>query len=240
MGIVVVECTALGSSRVRISVRDTGAGLGREQIDALFQPFNRLGQEAGAEEGTGIGLVVTKRLVELMQGEIGVTSTVGIGSLFWIELNATDPVAAAPAELETPRPARAMQAPGALRTVLYVEDNPANLRLVEDIMRFHAEFQLLSALDGAQGIALARQHRPDVILMDMNLPGISGAEAQRVLRADPDTANIPVIALTANAMPRDVRAGIAAGFFRYITKPIDIDELLDAIDGALGTPRKEP
>jgi PAS domain S-box-containing protein len=240
MGIVVVECSALGTNRVRISVRDTGAGLGREQVDALFQPFNRLGQEAGTEEGTGIGLVVTKRLVELMQGEIGVTSTVGIGSLFWIELNATEPVAAAPAKTEAPRPARALPAPGATRTLLYVEDNPANLRLVEDIMRFHAEFKLLSALDGAQGIALAREHRPDVILMDMNLPGISGAEALRVLRADPDTADIPVIALTANAMPRDVRAGIAAGFFRYITKPIDIDELLDAIDGALGRPHKEP
>jgi PAS domain S-box-containing protein len=238
MGIVVVESTALGAGRVRISVRDTGSGLSREQLDSLFQPFNRLGQEAGAEEGTGIGLVVTKRLVELMQGEIGVTSTVGIGSLFWIELNATAPAEMPAAQLELARPARQLQGQGqdAPRTLLYVEDNPANLRLVEDILRLHTNFALLSALDGTHGIALARQHRPDVILMDMNLPGISGAEAQRVLRSDPETAAIPVIALTANAMPHDVKAGLAAGFFRYITKPIDIDELLDAINSALATP----
>jgi PAS domain S-box-containing protein len=243
MGIVVVECSALSAGRVRISVRDTGAGLSREQLDALFQPFNRLGQEAGAEEGTGIGLVVTKRLVELMQGEIGVTSTVGMGSLFWIELNAATPAemhatkAATPATpAEMAKPARQLQAAGTPPTLLYIEDNPANLRLVEDILRFHTNFAVMSALDGAQGIALARQHHPDVILMDMNLPGISGAEAQHVLRADPDTADIPVIALTANAMPHDVKAAIAAGFFRYITKPIDIDELLDAINSALDTP----
>ena len=236
MGIVVVECRALGSGRVRISVRDTGSGLGQEQLDALFQPFNRLGQEAGSEEGTGIGLVVTKRLVELMDGEIGVTSTVGIGSLFWIELKASDSIAMPAAGTEAAQTARLLQAPGAPRMLLYVEDNPANLRLVEDILRFHTNFKLISAMDGEQGMALARQHHPDVILMDMNLPGISGAEAQRLLRAAPDTAGIPVIALTANAMPHDVKAGIAAGFFRYITKPIDIDELLDAINSAFETP----
>jgi PAS domain S-box-containing protein len=234
MGMVVVECSPIPGGRVRLSVRDTGSGLEQEQLAALFQPFNRLGQEAGVQEGTGIGLVVTKRLVELMGGTIGVTSTVGIGSLFWIELGAAAPAAATAALADVaaapPVIRHALDGPP---TLLYVEDNPANLKLVEEILGFHTGLRLLSAADGHQGIALARQHRPHIILMDINLPGISGAEAQRILHDDPDTAAIPVIALTANAMPRDVKNGLEAGFFRYITKPVQVDELIEAINSAL-------
>ena len=234
-GAMVVDCSATEDGRVRLSVQDTGPGLRQDQLASLFQPFNRLGQESGAEEGTGIGLVVTKRLVELMGGSIGVTSSVGIGSVFWIELQGSAPVSpqpgpAAQALAGAPRP---RQDGAARSTLLYVEDNPANLKLVHDILSFRPDLLLLSAPDGHQGIALARAHLPDLILMDMNLPGISGADAQKILRADPRTAAIPVIALTANAMPHDVKAGMHAGFFRYITKPVNVEELLEALDSAL-------
>ncbi|MHB8166785.1 MAG: hybrid sensor histidine kinase/response regulator, partial [Sulfuricella sp.] len=232
-GTVEVNCTASTPERIRISIKDSGAGLPPEKLAQLFQPFNRLGQEAGAEEGTGIGLVVTKRLVELMEGTIGVESTVGVGSEFWIELirDVTPQLAAGntlPAEL-----APQVQGNAARRTLLYVEDNPANLMLVEQIIGRHPHIRMLSARDGDLGIALARAHLPDVILMDINLPGISGIEALKILREDLVTAHIPVVAISANAMPRDIKKGLEAGFFRYLTKPIKIDEFMKVLDEAL-------
>ncbi|MBA5606920.1 response regulator [Duganella sp. FT3S] len=234
-GAVVVDGSMTGPQRLRLSVQDTGLGLRPEQVALLFQPFNRLGQEAGAEEGTGIGLVVTKRLVELMGGAIGVSSSAGVGSTFWIELQATEPLAP-PGEGEAARalagvPAGAGDSHQA--TLLYVEDNPANLKLVEEILRYRPDLRLLSAPDGHLGIELARAHQPDLILMDINLPCVSGVDALQLLRADPATAHIPVIALTANAMPRDVEKGLAMGFFRYLVKPINIDEFTEAINATL-------
>ncbi len=232
MGAMIVDCSPTANGRVRITVQDTGSGLHEDQLAALFEPFNRLGQEAGSEEGSGIGLVVTKRLVELMGGKIGVSSQLNIGSIFWIELDGAAPPPASVALTAAPSIAPLAHNAGS-PTLLYVEDNPANLRLIEEILRFHSDLRLLVATDGKQGVALARAELPQVILMDMNLPGISGAEAQRILRADPATRHIPVIALTANAMPHDVQAGLDAGFFRYITKPIAIDELIEAVNSAL-------
>ncbi|MES2296837.1 MAG: PAS domain S-box protein [Pseudomonadota bacterium] len=240
-GALIVDCSQAKGKRVRISVQDTGSGLSAAQLDTLFEPFNRLGQEAGAEEGTGIGLVVTKRLIELMGGEIGVSSTSGIGSLFWVELASTTPPAAPSAAAAAPlEGAPSMPAVGADHpTVLYIEDNPANLKLVEEILKLHQpQLRLLSAREATLGIALARSELPQAILMDLNLPGMSGVQAQECLRADPLTASIPVIALTANAMPRDIKAGLAAGFFRYITKPLEIDQLLDAVSSALQQQRQ--
>jgi PAS domain S-box-containing protein len=233
-GTVVVECAANGPDLMRLSVRDTGAGLSPEKLSQLFQPFNRLGKENSAEEGTGIGLVMSKRVVELMGGVIGVESTVGEGSVFWFELGS----AAAP-KLSTGRPkhapmAQAQAEEGApLRTLLYVEDNPANLKLVEQLIARRANMCLLTATNGTLGIDLARDHQPDVILMDINLPGISGIEALAILRWDPATAHIPVMAISANAMPGDINKGMEAGFFRYLTKPIRVDEFMDALDKAL-------
>jgi PAS domain S-box-containing protein len=231
-GTVVVECTISTPGRIRISVRDTGAGLPPDMLLQLFQPFNRLGQERSAEEGTGIGLVMSKRLVELMGGVIGVESTVGEGSVFWFELNSTSepqldiaqPAAMAPARVRHGAPQR---------TLLYVEDNPANLKLVEQLIARRPDMRLLSARDGNTGIELARANQPDVILMDINLPGISGIEALKVLREDPATAHIPVLALSANAMPRDIEKGLQAGFFRYLTKPIKVNEFMDTLEVAL-------
>ncbi|MCX5757404.1 MAG: ATP-binding protein, partial [Candidatus Hydrogenedentes bacterium] len=233
-GTVVVECTMSTPERTRVSVRDTGAGLPPEMLMQLFQPFNRLGQERSTEEGTGIGLVMSKRLVELMGGVIGVESTAGLGSVFWFELNsAAAPLLAidsagpaADAQEQVPHSARR-------RTLLYVEDNPANLKLVEQLIARRPDMRLLSARDGNLGIQLARSNRPQVILMDINLPGISGIEALEILRQDPATAHIPVVALSANAMPRDIEKGLRAGFFRYLTKPIKIDEFMDTLDVAL-------
>jgi len=160
---------------LRISVRDTGAGIAPELISQLFQPFNRLGRETGKEEGTGIGLVVTKRLVELMGGVIGVDSTVGVGSVFWVELRLTDAPRLAAHETKHASQAQAQLPEGTpLRTLLYVEDNPANLELVEQIIERRPDLRLLSAADGTLGIEFARAYQPEVILMDINLPGISG------------------------------------------------------------------
>ncbi|WP_411727380.1 ATP-binding protein [Methyloglobulus sp.] len=232
-GTIEVNSSANTPGLLRISIKDSGAGLPPEQLAQLFQPFNRLGQETGAEEGTGIGLVVTKQLVELMGGTIGVESTVGVGSVFWIELiRDVTPQLAAENTMSAELTSQA-QGNAALHTLLYVEDNPANLLLVEQIIENHPQIRLLSAHDGNLGIALARAHLPNVILMDINLSGINGIQALKILREDPATAHIPVIALSANAMPRDIEKGLEAGFFRYLTKPIKVNELMSAIDDTL-------
>jgi PAS domain S-box-containing protein len=232
-GLVTVECTRSAPERIRIRVSDTGAGLPPEKMAQLFQPFNRLGQEAGGVLGTGIGLVVTKRLAELMDGVLGVESTVGEGSVFWCELHAS----VAPhhigesseiATINTPTPVGAQ-----VRTLLYVEDNPANMRLVEQLIERRPDIRLLTAINGTLGIELARTSQPTVILMDINLPGISGIEALKTLRGDPATAHIPVVALSANAMYRDIEKGLEMGFFRYLTKPIKVKEFMDTLNLAL-------
>jgi signal transduction histidine kinase/ActR/RegA family two-component response regulator len=233
-GAVSVDFAAAGSHSIRLSVRDTGVGLTPEQLGQLFQPFNRLGKEGGPEEGTGIGLVVTKRLVELMGGNIGAASTAGAGSVFWVEF----PLAAAPLRALMEAAQAATLAPVApdgrpLRTVLYVEDNQANLEVVAQLIARRSDLRLLTAVNGQLGVEYARACIPDVILMDIHLPGLNGTAAMQLLRADPATAHIPIIALSANAVPRDIEQALAAGFFNYITKPIIVSRFLDALDVAL-------
>jgi PAS domain S-box-containing protein len=235
-GAVIVQCADSAEGRVRISVRDTGAGMSADQLAQLFQPFNRLGQHDGGEEGTGIGLVVTKQLVELMGGRIGVESVVGAGTVFWVEFAASAPPTLALDNIDEVSLARHQLASGesgAQPTLLYVEDNPANLALVEQLIARRGDLKLLTAIDGHLGIELARAYLPDVILMDINLPGISGYGALKRLREDPLTAHIPVLALSANAVPRDIEKGLEAGFFRYLTKPIRVHEFMNALDLAL-------
>jgi PAS domain S-box-containing protein len=233
-GTVIVDCKVTALDRIRISFKDTGAGLAPEKLAQLFQPFNRLGQEAGGVTGTGIGLVVTKQLVELMEGVIGVESAVGVGSVFWVELRST----AAPdlkieknhlAAYSHPRQHLGQRQ----STLLYIEDNPANMKLVERLIARRSDLRLLTAVNGASGIELARAFQPDVILMDINLPGISGIDALKILREDAATAHILVIALSANAMLRDIELGLEVGFFRYLTKPIIVNEFMDTLDVAL-------
>jgi signal transduction histidine kinase/ActR/RegA family two-component response regulator len=233
-GAIAVEYTLSSPDSIRIGIRDTGPGLTPAQLAQLFQPFNRLGKESSDEEGTGIGLVMTKRLIELMGGTIGAESTVGVGSVFWIELNLTDAPQLSILDAERVALARPQVADSApLRTLLYVEDNPANLELVEQLIARRPDLRLLSAVDGNIGVEYARAYLPEVILMDVNLPGISGIEAMKILRADPATAHIPIIALSANAVPHDIEKGLKAGFFDYITKPIKVDQLMDALDRGL-------
>src|SRR6185369_5834229 len=240
-GAVAVEYTLLSGNSIRIGVRDTGAGLAPEQLAQLFQPFNRIGKETSVEEGTGIGLVVTKRLVELMGGTIGVDSIVGTGSAFWIELGLTSAPRLDMPEADVTALSHSRAPVGArLRTILYVEDNPANLELVEQLIARRSDLRLISAADGSLGIEFARAYQPEVILMDINLPGISGIEAMKILRADPATAHIPIVALSANAVPRDIEKGLEAGFFNYLTKPIKVNEFMDALDQALEYSRSAP
>jgi len=247
-GSVIVDWVVKTAGRILIRVKDTGDGLSPSALAQLFQPFNRLGKEASEAKGTGIGLAMTKRLVELMGGTIGVESTVGVGSVFWIELNLTTEMQtsrlAYPLSAITPRQVQPNAQP---HTLLYVEDNPGNLLLVEEIIARRSDIRLLCARDGVRGVEMARESLPDMIVMDINLPGISGLHALKILRTDPTTAHIPVVALGANAIPRDIKIGLEAGFFRYLTKPIKINEFLETLDAvlryvenkAIGTARKE-
>ena len=239
-GTVAVENALTSATSIRISVRDNGEGLAPEQLSQLFQPFNRLGKESSDEQGTGIGLVVSKHLIELMGGVIGVESTVGVGSVFWIELHLTTETQAeavvARAESLAPQLSLNDAVP---HTLLYVEDNPANLMLVEEIIARRPDINLLSAGDGISGIEIARASLPDVILMDISLPGISGIDALKILATDQATSHIPVIALSANAMSRDIEKGLEAGFFRYLTKPIKINEFMSTLDEAMKFARQD-
>jgi PAS domain S-box-containing protein len=239
-GSVEVSYVLSTPERIRICIKDSGAGLSQEQLQQLFQPFNRLGQESTAEEGTGIGLVMSKRLVELMGGVIGVESTPGEGSVFWIELNLTnEPQLEIYSEQRKSADQQILDSQTASYTLLYVEDNPANLMLVEDLISRRPNITLFTALDGRQGIEVALIQLPDVILMDINLPGINGTTAMKMLADNAATAHIPVIALSANAMPRDIEKGLEAGFFRYLTKPIRANEFMDTLDEAIAFTKTE-
>ena len=231
-GAVAVDCAPAQPGWIRISVRDTGVGLTPEQIAQLFQPFNRLGKEAGPEEGTGIGLVVTKRLVALMGGAIGAESASGVGSVFWVDFQVTAAPQHALQDILVVA-SNALPDGSPVRTVLYVEDNPANLELVAQLLARRQDLRLLTATDGRLGVEYARACLPDVILMDINLPGLSGTAAMQLLHADPVTAHIPIIALSANAVPRDIQRSLEAGFFNYVTKPIMVGHFMDALDLAL-------
>lgn len=233
-GKVVVDYALSTDGRMRITVRDTGAGMSPAMLAQLFQAFNRLGKEASGEEGTGIGLVVSKRLVELMQGVIGAESIVGVGSVFWIELiHDLNPHAEYIKAASTSMPTSPIAAGSRTRLLLYIEDNPANLKLIEQLIARYPDLRLITAQNGNDGIELARRCVPDVILMDINLPGINGIEAMKIIRLDPVIAHIPIVAVSANAIPRDIEKGLEAGFFRYLTKPIKVNEFMDTLAVAL-------
>ena len=237
-GTVTLTSAVTSGGYLSLSVRDSGHGISDADLEAIFEPFNRLGIEPQDVEGTGIGLSITKRLLELMNGTVEVESAVGEGSSFTIELPLADsqPMTSDAA----PRPAAAaLNANGSTRTLLYVEDNPATLTLVQRVLDRRPGIRLLSAPQAHVGIELARAHRPDVIVLDINLPGMDGYEALQWLRAHEETRHTPVIALSANAMNADVERGLAAGFERYLTKPINVADFLAAIDAVLAVQARE-
>ncbi len=236
-GEVTVGYTLVSETAVSIFVRDTGSGLSPEQLDQLFEPFNRLGQMASVEEGTGIGLVVCKRLVTLMGGKITVASRAWEGSVFTVELALSPALAQPPralaAEEQSVVVSSGNEASHPKYLVLYVEDNQANLMLVEDLLARRGDIRLVTALDGPSGIEIARSVLPDLILMDINLPGMSGIQALKILLETEATAGIPVIAISANAIPRDIERGLALGFCRYITKPLNVKQFMEMLDEVL-------
>jgi len=221
---------------VRVIVRDTGIGIPADKQDKLFQPFQRAGQETGPIEGTGIGLVITRRLAQLMQGDVGFRSVAGEGSEFWVDMPVRASVAASNA-LPSIEPKASALAPVGRRLVLYVEDNPANVVFMRDLVTTFEDVDLITAPTAERGVALARERLPDAILMDINLPGMSGVDALRTLGSADETKHIPVIALTAAASERDRQRGTQAGFYRYLTKPVKVDEVVGALESLFRTAR---
>lgn len=245
-GSVMVDCDRPRAGRLRIRVSDTGAGIPAERLALLFRPFERLGAEHTVIEGTGLGLALSKGLVEAMGGTIGVDSVVDRGSTFWVELALTD----APA-LQAFAPAAAgppSTVDGTVQgTVLYIEDNASNIRLLERVLGRRPGVQLLAAREGGAGIERARRDRPDLVLLDLHLPDMPGEDVLRRLWADPATRPIPIAVLSADATPSQVKRLLAAGATTYLTKPLDLSALLRLIDGTLSTrdsararPRRAP
>ncbi|HVU00309.1 MAG TPA: PAS domain S-box protein [Polyangiaceae bacterium] len=233
-GRVVFEVSVPDPGHVRILVEDSGMGIPFEKQSVLFQPFQRAGQEAGPIQGTGIGLVITKRLAELMRGSVGFRSTPGEGSAFWVDLPVDE--SGRPAAPPPSTRARDVDLVGAReRRVLYVEDNPANVAFMRDLLGSVDGVTLTTAPTAEEGVTTAKSLRPDVVLMDINLPGMSGLEALEVLRSLPETRHIPVIALTAAATARDRERGTRAGFNHYLTKPVRVEELLEVLAGVFAT-----
>lgn len=217
--------------RWRISVTDTGSGIAPENIGRLFIPFERLGADSSNVEGTGLGLALAKRLVELMHGHIGVESSVGRGSTFWVELPSTEDQLV---RLERARATGALAVPSALAgTILYVEDNIANFELIQQILADYEKVELLWATDPEQGMKLAYQHRPNLILLDLHLGGRDGAEVLTLLNQDAYVSSIPVVIVSADATHEQVQRLLAMGAAAYLTKPLDIKRFVQVVEDLL-------
>jgi CheY-like chemotaxis protein len=235
-GTITVKCGRgmTGANRIRIAVTDTGRGIPEEAQNRLFQPFERLGAETSGIEGTGIGLAVSRGLVEAMHGEIGVESTVGEGSTFWFELP-LDPdqqITEAPVEKAVEAMMEAATTDRSSR-ILYIEDNPSNFKLVERVLTRRPNVELLTAMDGQAGLEIARAENPDLILLDLHLPDIHGSEVMRRIQDDPATQGTPVVIISADVTSNQVQELLKAGATSYMTKPLDVQEFLRLVDEVL-------
>jgi signal transduction histidine kinase/ActR/RegA family two-component response regulator len=224
--VAVLATTAAG--RITLQVSDSGRGLSPEQVAHLFEPFNRLGAEGSGVDGSGLGLVIVKSLVERMDGTVRVESQPGVGTRFSIELPAAETL---PPSV-TPRPTTTLARAPALRPgqLLYIEDNPVNMLLVQELVAMRPGLQMIPATTGEQGVQRARELRPALVLVDMQLPDFDGFEVLKRLRANPSTAALRCVALSANALPDDIERALAAGFAEYWTKPFDFGRFLAALD----------
>lgn len=229
-GSVSISCFEPTRGTLRIQVTDTGPGIPSDQFDLLFAPFERLGAEQTSVPGTGVGLALSRGLAEAMGGTLGVESTPGRGSTFWVDF----PIVESPVKIfeEATQRTHAPAEGGAL-TVLHIEDNLANVELVERVLAQRPDITVVPAMQGRMGVDLARRHQPVLILLDLNLVDLPGVEVLKILRDDPVTANIPVAIISADAMPRQVQLLLSSGAIAYLTKPIDIHRLLDLVDEAV-------
>jgi PAS domain S-box-containing protein len=230
-GRVEVACRTVAEGLVRIEVTDTGPGIPDDRREQLFQPFERLGAEQSAEEGTGLGLALSRRLSEAMGSALEVETEVGKGSTFWMDLRVVHSPLERFEQLDVD--AGEPREPGPPRTVLYIEDNLSNLTLIQRILSYRPEVKLLAALQGRLGLELARQHQPDLILLDNHLPDMTGTEALKMLRSDPRTSETPVVVVSADATPTQIRGLLAEGARGYLTKPLDVGQFLDVLDTEL-------
>ena len=228
-GSITVSCQAVSDERVRCCVRDTGCGIAPEDQTRLFSAFERLSADRAGVEGTGLGLALAKRLTELMGGTVSVESVLGEGTALCLELPRTHAPESSHPDGQMPSGINAPAEPHD-RTLLYVEDNLSNLALVERILEDRPGIRLIHALRGDLGLSLAREHRPEVILLDLDLPDLHGREVLRTLRTDPLSRNTPVVIISANALPRSVENLLRAGANAYLTKPIDVREFLRVLD----------
>jgi PAS domain S-box-containing protein len=225
---------------VRVAVIDDGIGIPADKRDKVFEPFQRAGQETGPIEGTGIGLTITKRLAELMKIKVGFTSEVDRGSEFWVEVPVHRRVTADVTSPPESRPTTPLATGNTLHKVVYIEDNPSNIAFMHDLMEDLPSVDLITAPTAEIGLELIRSHRPEVVIMDINLPGMSGFDAVQRLREWPETRNIPVIGLSAAALLKDTNRAKEAGFYRYLTKPVKVVELTKVLEELLigsGSPR---
>ncbi|MGH2959425.1 MAG: ATP-binding protein [Solirubrobacterales bacterium] len=232
-GRVSIEVTQPMPDRAHLTVSDTGAGIDEDGLAKLFQPFERLGAEATEIEGTGLGLSLTRGLVEEMGGSIEVESELGVGTRFIVELTSVEPALISHVEEDDSGTLSVIEYPDA-RTLLYVEDTAANIRLVERILERRPQVTVLSAMVGTMGVELAREHAPDMVLLDLHLPDVNGSEVLARLKADPATRDTPVVVLSADATNRQRSEVLALGAASYLTKPIRVAELLRAVDEIIG------
>lgn len=229
-GSVHLHCGPGAEGFLRISVTDTGPGIDPARHEQMFRPFERLGAEGSGVEGTGLGLALSKQLVERMDGRLGFDSSPGRGSTFWVEMPTAEVPIAPEIETESPEP---VKPPAGGHTLLLIEDNLANLRVVEAALKRRGGFTVIPAMQGGLGIDLAREHQPDVIVLDLHLPDLPGREVLHRLKADARTRHIPVVIASADASPGRLQQLQAEGAFDYVTKPLNLSQFVDTVDAAL-------